>query len=623
MDVMDAVESMKAVLLEVFSGNNRPVSFSPANGEDVEAAQVRTDYVSHVLYEQNKGFGLMQTVIEDGLTNRAGVVKAWWEESKKTVNYDLSDTTYAELVGFLAKNPDAQVKEIEGDIDGQTFKRVRLTMKKDRSQVRLKALAPEQFGISPMSESIAEAELVFHREPKTVNQLLKMGFDKDDIMDLSDNDRLWLTTEPEIMQRFGKTDDMVGMRGMEDGQKSNRQIMLYEAYMDVSSDDEDGESQLMKIMMAGDTILSKEPVDRKPFVAFIPLPIPHAFWGTNFARLLIPTQNARTYLTRSIINHALVTNNPRMMVARGGLSNPRELMENRFGGIVNVKSLDSVAPLPQSGLNPFVFQVRQILGEDKEQITGISALSQGLNKDAISKQNSQQMVQDLITVSQTRQKIIARNFAENFLRELYMMIYQLVVENEDRQKIVAVSGNWVPVDFTQWPEDTEMEVSFALGLNENKAEADKWTKIDQYLSKDPGLSHAYPKEKRFYVIKRALEAMGIKNVTDVVLTPQEIQPPQPSPMDQAHLAVLQADAAAKQAGAQAVSAKVELHRQEIAEKAHEHATKLQLDTQRTQGDLQLKQDALAHKVAVDAAEIVLEKQALAVGKLTGSAAPTH
>jgi hypothetical protein len=70
-------------------------------------------------------------------------------------------------------------------------------MKKDRSQVRLKALAPEQFGISPMSESIAEAELVFHREPKTVNQLLKMGFDKDDIMDLSDNDRLWLTTEPE------------------------------------------------------------------------------------------------------------------------------------------------------------------------------------------------------------------------------------------------------------------------------------------------------------------------------------------------------------------------------------------------------------------------------------------
>jgi hypothetical protein len=274
-------------------------------------------------------------------------------------------------------------------------------------------------------------------------------------------------------------------------------------------------------------------------------------------------------------------------------------------------------------LNPFVFQTRQILGEDKEQITGTSALSQGLNKDAISKQNSQEMVQDLITVGQTRQKIIARNFAECFLRPLYTLIYQLVVENEDRQKIIQVSGSWVPVDFTTWPEDAELSVAFSLGLNENKAEADKWTKIDAYFSKDPGLTHAYPPDKRFAVIKKAMEAMGIRNVTDYILTPDQIQPPQPTPMDIAHLKVLQADAQVKLANAQAAAINSQIAQQEAKDKAQEALAKIQLQTTKATGELQLKQDALAHKVATDAAELALEQQTLAVGKLSGTAAVTR
>jgi len=249
--------------------------------------------------------------------------------------------------------------------------------------------------------------------------------------------------------------------------------------------------------------------------------------------MLIPTQNARTYLTRSIINHTLITNNPRLQVVRGTVENPRELMENRIGGIVNVKRADGIAPIPQSGLNPFVFQTIELLDSDKEEITGISRLSQGLNKDAISKQNSQGMVNDLISVSQIRQKIIARNFAENFLRDLYMMIYQLVIENENRQKVIQVGGSWTPIDFTQWPEDTEMEVSFALGYGDQDRELMKWKSLDSYLSNDPMLKIAYPPAKRYNVVKKAMNAMGIKDVSDYILSPDQVQPPPPDPMQEA------------------------------------------------------------------------------------------
>ena len=83
-------------------------------------------------------------------------------------------------------------------------------------------------------------------------------------------------------------------------------------------------------------------VDRMPFCVFTPLPIPHAFYGSNFADKLIGTQNARSVLTRSILDHAVMTNNPRYMVVKGGLSSPRELIDSRIGGLVSYFILTKV-----------------------------------------------------------------------------------------------------------------------------------------------------------------------------------------------------------------------------------------------------------------------------------------
>ena len=154
-------------------------------------------------------------------------------------------------------------------------------------------------------------------------------------------------------------------------------------------------------------------MSRRPFVAFAPLPKPHSFYGNNFAERLCATQNARTVLTRSILDHAMITNNPRYMVVKGALTSPRELIDNSVGGIVNVSRSDGIAPMPQAPLNPFVFQtIDAIAGGQSRQHRCLSNCL-GLNKDAISKQNSAAMVEQLATMSQQRQKIIARCFANN------------------------------------------------------------------------------------------------------------------------------------------------------------------------------------------------------------------
>ena len=284
----------------------------------------------------------------------------------------------------------------------------------DASQVKIENIAPEEFLIEPQAKSLHCEDINFcgHRTRKTLSELREMGFDEDLIAKIGEHDDVEYETDPEVLARHDGTSPTRGLdpSGYQDQVRS---VMCYEVYMQLDVEGT-GTTKLHRIIKAGNALLDIEQVNRKPFVVFTPLPIPHSFLGSNFAEKLVATQNARTVLTRSILDHAAVTNAPRYIVTKGGLSNPRELIDNRHGGIVNTTRPDAIQPMPQAALNPFVFQTLKLLDEDKEDNTGVSRLSQGLNKDAISKQNSAAMVEQLATMSMGRQKIIARNFAEGF-----------------------------------------------------------------------------------------------------------------------------------------------------------------------------------------------------------------
>jgi hypothetical protein len=211
-------------------------------------------------------------------------------------------------------------------------------------------------------------------------------------------------------------------------------------------------------------------VDKVPFIAYVPLPVPHVFYGNNFAARVIPVQNARTVLTRAVLDHATITTNPRWAVVNGGLLNPKEMLENRIGGIVNVRRPDSVTALQYPNLNPFVFEVLGMLKEDKEQSTGISALSAGLNKDAISKQNSQGLVDNLVSLSGQRGKLAARQFAA-FLVELMIEVVRLAIVNQKKAKVIEVAGKPIQITPQAWTERTSCSVSMHLGYGEKDAAA--------------------------------------------------------------------------------------------------------------------------------------------------------
>ncbi len=528
-DVYDSVESMKSQILETFSANpDNLVAFTANGPKDVEPSRIATEFCNYIVFRENDGYGIFSDVVHDGLTARNGIVKASWEKRVIETEEELPPGATYQDVQSVASQKD--VTELEADADPQspdpsnpTFTGT-LTRSVDDSGVALVAVPPEEFLIEPRAASIEKAGACAHRTLKTKAELLEMGYDKKKLEDLHYDSDKGLDMGPEVLARNSPVETALALDSPI--QPDVEKVMFYEAYVRMNMKDGKG-VKLWKVCYANTTLLSKEEVESSNFYAFTPLPIPYLFYGNNFAARVIPTQNARTVLMRGILDHTAITTNPRWGVVKGGLLNPKEMLENRLGGILNLTRPDAVKAMEQPQLNPFVFQTLGLLKESKEESTGISSLSQGLNKDAISTQNSSALVDNLVTLSQTRQKIIARNFAK-FLVDLYVGVYKLVLDNADKEKekIIEVAGNFVPVKTKDWVDRTTCTAALHLGYGERDRQTAKYQTLYKELAADPALAPMFQPQNRYKLVTDAMRSGGFQNYGEYISPPPTTPPPQ-------------------------------------------------------------------------------------------------
>lgn len=602
-DVFDSTESMKAQLIETFCGSYETVRFMPQGADDVEKARIDTEVCNFVVNRQNNGFQMKQDVIHDGLTARIGVAKVWWEKSEEETE-ETFEGSLDDFAAYMAKSPDAEPTEADMGDDGSTLS---ATFKhtKDTSQVKIMTIPPEEFLYSGGARGFEDANLLAHRTQHTVSEIEAMFPDvpRSRLEGLPSGTE-WIISNVERIERADMENALTFME--REDEEAGRLVEVFECYTKIDMSGSKGRSarRLWKITVAGNEILDKEEVKRVPFIGFVPLPKAHTIKGDNFAARIIPTQNARTALMRSIIDHAVITTNPRHTVLRNGLMDPRELLENRIGGVVNINKPDAIGVLPQAGLNPFVFQTIGQLDMDREEVTGISKLSQGLNKDAISTQNSGSMVEQLISVSQIRQKVIARRFGE-FIKSLYMLVNQLVVENADKQFSIELAGDWVQVDPSMMSMRKDVSLDVSLGYGEKEKEATKYLMIDKYLAGDPRIAPYYTGPERYTVLTRTLQAMGVKDVSSILKDPSKTPPPPPNPQMQLDMAKTKAETDLATAQAQVMTQKLQMEAQKLQ---MEHELKMahqQLELQKLQNQHALEVRKQDFKEAIDTAEMRL------------------
>jgi len=603
-EVYNSVEAMKAQLLETFAGGKDIVRFDPTSPQDVEPARIATEYTKYNVFSQNDGYEIIGSAIHDGLTARVGVAKVWWEDCEDCVDHEFQGLDEDSVHGLAAQD---EISDLNATQDPDGSYSGKLTRKTKGGQVRIKIINPEDLAVEPQTPKMSKKYFVVHRELKQQGDLIKEGYPRKLIEQCNADSDLDLNSSPEMLARFQQIDS--GFRtNSNDTEDDTRWLVVNEAYVECSRDG-DQYPKLYKVLRCGNVTLDIDEVDDHPFIAWAPIPIPHSFYGDNFAARVIPIQNIRSVLVRAIVDHTSITVNPRFQVLKGGLTNPKELLDNRLGGIVNVTRPDAVTPIQYANLNPFVFQTLGLLQQQNEETTGISSLSQGLNKDAVSNQNSQGMVNDLVNMSQTRQKVIARNFANQFIIPLWLKVYALIIAKEDKQSIIEVAGNWQPVDPRQWGERKRASCSVHLGYGEMDREADKLAAAGAMMAQDPQLGTMFQAKGRYKMASDVLNMRGIKNIADYLTPPDQIPPPQPDPMKVQEMQIEQQKAQALTMQAQSADEKVKMHGAIEEMKAKLQQIQQQFKDQLASRDADRKDADIRNKIDISQREMTIAEAA--------------
>jgi len=601
-DVYDGIESMKSQLLEVFAGGHDIVRFKPLNEQDVEVARIETAYISDQIFNENHGFDRFSDVIDDSLKNRNGYIQYYWETCVERDEHTF-ERMPLEDVQALAAQEDVEI-DAEFDEDSVDFPTYSGTWTRiiDKSGLRVENVPPEEY-FSDGTKKKRQDGTRGRKTLKTRADLINEGYPRKKVDLIPTTNELEYDSERQ--ERDRETNDF-GIKS-NPAQAELEQVMLYETFIPLSLKG-DGKSALYRMVHSGGVLFEMDEVEHDNFLDFMPLRRPHSQFGNNFAKRIVPTQNARTVLTRAILDHTATTTNPRWTVLNNSLANPKELLDNRLRGIVNVKARDGIGVLPYPNMNPFTFQTLEMLKGNKEETTGISSLSQGLNKDAISTQNSAGLVDNLITVSQTRQKIVARNFAM-FLSDLFLACRKLVLENESRRKIFEFDNSFQNIDPKLWTPTRKVQVSLHVGYGEQEKEAAKFAQLWGMLSNDPKASMFCPPDKQYKLLTDGMKKNGFPNFADYTITPDQIKPPGPDPMEMKKLEIEDKKAEAALMQAKAALGKAEGHHEIDTLKVQVSQMLATIKEFTAQRDADRKDMDIANKVNVAQREIELLEHA--------------
>ena len=528
--VQDTIEWIKPSLMRVFASGDEMVKFTPHGPEDVQAAEQATDYVNYVFTKDNPGWEILYSWFHDALLQKNGIVKVWWDEYPETQREEYRGLTDMEFE-VLTANKDVEVIEHEEYYDEVTYHDVVIHRGDYNGKIKIENVPPDEFLISREAKDIQSARFVCHRVRKTVSELREMYGDDWDVGELGSGYNAEVYNA-ERLARYEFDDSNEWGAGLnESGEEALREYWLHESFIKTDYD-EDGIAELRKVCSVGDHIFSNEEVDKTPFVSITPIKIPHKFFGMSVADLVMDLQLIKSTLMRNLMDNAYNQNFGRYAVLEGQ-ANLDDLLTQRPGGVVRVKSPNAVMPLATPPLQPESFQMLGYLDDVRESRTGVNKNTQGLNADALTSHTTATAVNAVMSNAQSRVELIARQFAETGVKELMRCIYELLLKNQDKERVVMLRNQWVPVRPDMWNDKMDCTVSVALGNGSKDQQMAHLSQMIQFAAQamQGGLPIVTP--QNMYNLGAALvKAMGYQNVDDYLTPPPPPQPNQPSPEQQ-------------------------------------------------------------------------------------------
>jgi hypothetical protein len=622
-DVSDTIESLLPNLLRVFTASDKVVHCEPMTAEDVPMAAQATAYLNHVFYKENDGFQLLYNFFKDALIEKNGFLKIYWDDSEK-VDYEtyenlsivekeaLQDTkdeieTVEEEV-FEDESAKEKFEEVlkQYEMQGVDISQVqvpdfnlyncKIKRIKKTGRVKIESIPPEEFLIDRSAKTIEDADFVSHKVLMTRSDLVAMGYPQEEVDELPKSDLDIYNDEENV--RLSDVDDY-NISSATD--TSTEKVLVYESYVKYDYD-QDGIAELRKIVSAGADghhILSNMPCDSVPFVTITPIPMPHRFYGRSISELVEDVQLMKSTVMRQLLDNMYLTNNNRVAVM-DGMVNMDDLLTTRPGGIVRTKQPPNqvMQPLQAQPISQQAFPLLSYLDSVREGRTGVSKEAQGLSPDTLNAKTATG-VNALMQQTQMRSELIARVFAETGVKDLFKKIFELMVKYQDKEKIIMMSNQYIPVRPTEWKDRFNISIVVGLGTGSKEQQTIMLNSILerqlQAFQIQGGKEMPMVNLKNMYnTLTKMVENAGLKNVETYFVDPdvgkQMMPPPQPPPLTPIEkIEFTRIDAENKRK-----LADLELQAQELQQKTQE----MQLDF-----EAKIKEMALKYNTQLDTAKI--------------------
>lgn len=547
-DVRDTINGIMPSLMRVFFGSKKVVQFVPRGPEDVASAEQATDYVNFIFTQDNNGFLLCHSVFKDALRGALGVAKYYWDEKVevKTEHYSGLDESSLTLllnepgvVGSAVQSMDDPSYQPPVDpmtgapvVDPMTglpppapqIYSVELKRETKDGRVVVEAVPPEEFLIDRRARSVEDATLVAHRRMMRVSDLVALGYDEDEVR--AQMGAFELDTNDEYIARNPYAESY-GPGGTQD----DKRVLYVEAYVRVDFD-RDGISELRKVCTIGPgyKVVMNEPCSHRPFATFCPDPEPHALIGLSIFDMTADLQRIKSAIMRNMMDSLSLSIHPRIGVVEGQ-ANMDDVLNTEVGGVIRMRQAGAVQPFSVPFVGQAAFPMLEYLDSVRETRTGMSKAAMGLDAGAL-QSTTRAAVAATVSAAQQHLELIARVFAETGMRALFKGILKLVVENQDRPRVVRLRNQWVPIDPRSWNSGMDVEVDVALGGGTEEQKVAVLTSIaqkqEQILQTMGPMNPLVTPQQYRNTLAKLTEFSGFRNADEFFLNPATM-PPQPPP----------------------------------------------------------------------------------------------
>lgn len=487
LDVHDTIADILPSIMRIFFSSENVVEFVPFGKEDIKLAEQATDYINRIVLQQdNDGFPIFYNAFKDALLCKNGILKYYWDTTYHAEYYEYSRISDNELAVLEADDevevtevvsyPDPafpkaeavveteeQIEEVIPELMQQSMMTpqlhdVKVTRKKEHGCVRVESVPPEEFLIDRDATSMKDAYCIAHRRYLTVSDLVEMGYDYDEVQKFATPYETQLDDNAEYQARNTYSD--AGINPVEDD--ANLKVQYVEAYMKIDMTG-DGIAELRRLCCVGDNYEIKKNLkcDQIPFVSFCPDPEPHTFFGLSIADITEDIQKVKSMVMRSMLDSLALSVHPRVAVVEGQ-ANIEDVMNTEVGGIIRQRNAGAVQPFNMPFVGKDCFPMLNYLDEVKENRTGISKASMGLDPDALQSATAS-AVQATVQGGQQHIELIARIFAETGMKPLFKGIYELLARHQDKERTVRLRNEWIPIDPRVWQTGMDCVVNVGLG----------------------------------------------------------------------------------------------------------------------------------------------------------------